>query len=431
MCSQNGQPACTVPRPLCFTVIIDGINRFRWVYCQLDTLRRCMPSSIRRALNELPITLDDTYERMLQGIPKEKFEHASRLFQCMVAAIRPLRVEELAELFAIEFGANNVPNLVAGWRPENPEEALLSTCSTFITTIDEGGKGLKIVQFSHFSVKEYLTSDRLQLSDVANIRQYYIPLEPAHAILARACVTVLLQAEEEQDENRFRALPLGSYSIDHWVRHARFGDVASRIEDSLAYLFNSEKPYFKPRILVVCFKKRAHSDFNRFSFNDPHKVTPLFLAASCGFNGLVKRLIIAHAPNVNTECIDRFSALHVASRNGQIDSARILLDSGAHVNPRNSFEWIPLHEASWFGHLKLAQLLLERGADLNARIRDQDTPVHLASHEGHLEIVRLLLDHGADVNARGDEGLTSYQVATRHGHHGIAKLLLERGAERE
>ena len=94
-----------------------------------------MPSSIRRALNELPITLDDTYERMLQGIPKEKFEHASRLFQCMVAAIRPLRVEELAELFAIEF--NNVPNLVAGWRPENPKEAVLSTCSTFITIIDD------------------------------------------------------------------------------------------------------------------------------------------------------------------------------------------------------------------------------------------------------------------------------------------------------
>ena len=94
------------------------LDRFRWVYCQLDTLRRCMPSSIRKSLNELPITLDDTYERMLQGIPKEKFEHASRLFQGMVAAVRPLRVEELAELFAIEFGADNAPNLVAGWRPE-------------------------------------------------------------------------------------------------------------------------------------------------------------------------------------------------------------------------------------------------------------------------------------------------------------------------
>jgi ankyrin repeat protein len=43
------------------------------------------------------------------------------------------------------------------------------------------------------------------------------------------------------------------------------------------------------------------------------------LAASCGFNGLVKHLITAHAPDVNTECIDGFSPLRVASFNGQVD----------------------------------------------------------------------------------------------------------------
>jgi hypothetical protein len=70
-----------------------------------------MPSSLRRALNELPTTLDDTYERALEGIPKEKRQHAHRLFQCLVVAIRPLRVEELAEIFAIEFDEEAGPNL--------------------------------------------------------------------------------------------------------------------------------------------------------------------------------------------------------------------------------------------------------------------------------------------------------------------------------
>ena len=55
-------------------------DRFRWVDCQLDNLRRCMPSSIRKALDELPVTLDETYERILQGIPKQKTRHARRLF---------------------------------------------------------------------------------------------------------------------------------------------------------------------------------------------------------------------------------------------------------------------------------------------------------------------------------------------------------------
>ena len=72
-----------------------------------------MASSIRKALNELPITLDDTYERVLQEIPKEKWQHAHRLFQCLVAAIRPLRVNELVEIFAIRFVQTDLP---VSWR---------------------------------------------------------------------------------------------------------------------------------------------------------------------------------------------------------------------------------------------------------------------------------------------------------------------------
>ena len=325
-----------------------------------------MPSSIRKALNKLPITLDDTYERMLQGIPKEKFEHASRLFQCMVAAVRPLRVEELAELFAIEFGCNNAPKLVAGWRPEYAEEALLSTCSTFITVIDD--RDSKVVQFSHFSVKEFLTSDRLQISNVGNIREYYIPLEPAHAILGRACVTVLLQVDEERDEERLRALPLSSYAMDHWVKHARFSNVASQIEDSLACLFNPKMRYFKPRILLRCVEgmRDVYPIQTSLFCDKPDMVTPLFLAAFYGFSGLVKHLITTHAPDVNAKCGDRFSPLHGASFNGQVDSARILLDNGAHVDAKSYRDLTPLHYASVNGHHKLAQLLLEQGANSNA-----------------------------------------------------------------
>ena len=389
-----------------------------------------MPSSIRKALNELPITLDDTYERMLQGIPKEKFEHASRLFQCIVAALRPLRVEELAEIFAIDFGPNNSPNLVAGWRPENPGEAVLSTCSTFITIIDDGDS--KIVQFSHFSVKEFLTSDRLQMSNVGNMRQYYIPLEPAHAILAQACVTVLLEAAEEEDEERFRALPLGTYAIEKWVRHTRFEDVGSRIQDSLAYLFDPKMPYFKPRILLRCVEGMRDVYPIQFDFfsDKPGTLTPLFLAAFCGFSGLAKHLIITHGLDVNAECGGGLTPLHGASINGQIDSARMLLDHGAHVDAQDSYGWTTLYSTSRFLHVELAKLLLEQGANPNARTKHQDTPLRVASEQGHLEIVRALLDHGADVNARGS-GMTPYQIATRNEHRDVAQLLLERGAERE
>ena len=44
------------------------LRRFRWVYCQIETLRRCFPASIRLTLDELPETLDGTYEQTLRGI---------------------------------------------------------------------------------------------------------------------------------------------------------------------------------------------------------------------------------------------------------------------------------------------------------------------------------------------------------------------------
>jgi hypothetical protein len=133
-------------------------DRFRWVTPQLDTLRRSPPAAIRRTLDELPGTLDATYERTLLGIEKEKREYVHRLFQCLLVAVRPLRVEELANIFAIRFDANELPRYYEDWSPEDAH-AILSACSSLIVTVNVHGS--PIIQFSHFSVREFLISDRL------------------------------------------------------------------------------------------------------------------------------------------------------------------------------------------------------------------------------------------------------------------------------
>jgi hypothetical protein len=65
-------------------------------------LRRCLSPRIRRALDELPETLDETYERTLLDIDDENWEYSHRLFQCIVVARRPLHVEELAGFLAFK-----------------------------------------------------------------------------------------------------------------------------------------------------------------------------------------------------------------------------------------------------------------------------------------------------------------------------------------
>jgi hypothetical protein len=100
-------------------------------------LRRCIPARIRRTLNELPETLDETYARALKEIDKPNWEYAHRLFQCVTATSRPFRVEELAEFLAFDFEAGATPTFVADWRPEDPTHTVLSTCSSLLAVVHE------------------------------------------------------------------------------------------------------------------------------------------------------------------------------------------------------------------------------------------------------------------------------------------------------
>jgi len=122
--------------------------RFRWVFFQLETLRRCFPPSIRRLLDELPTTLDKTYERILMEIPEEKWNHAHRLFQCLIVCFRPLRVEELGDVLSVRFDSDTTADLVTGWRPDDTEDAILSACSSLIAVVKVDAS--PIVQIAYF-----------------------------------------------------------------------------------------------------------------------------------------------------------------------------------------------------------------------------------------------------------------------------------------
>ena len=92
---------------------------------------------MRRTLDELPKSLDETYERILKEIKKPNERLVQRVLQCLVVAVRPLRVEELAEVLAVDFDdAEGIPRLKPDWRWEEQELALLSACSSLIAIVE-------------------------------------------------------------------------------------------------------------------------------------------------------------------------------------------------------------------------------------------------------------------------------------------------------
>ena len=401
-------------------------DRFRWVFCQLDTLRHCLPSSIRRTLKELPKSLDETYERVLRDIKKSNRDLAHRLLQCLVVAIRPLRVVELAEVLAVDFDdEEGMPKLDSRWQWEDHKQALLSSCSSLISLVRNDDYDFRgeasyddswVVQFSHFSVKEFLTSPRLTTPN-RDISRFHIDLEASHTVMAQTCLSVLLQLDDWAKEDGVRnSSSLARYAAEHWVTHAQFQNVSPRVQNSMERLFDLGQPYF------TAWLRLYDMDIDLYAsplcyFSDGQKLDagPLYYAALCGFKGLVEKLIIKYPHLVNaTGGYYQTPALAALARRHS-ELARILHQHGSSVDLRGWRRRSPLHSAAEQGDSEIVQVLLDWKLDVNARCDANVTPLHFASiywAPNISETIRLLLEYGADPNARTSDGSTPLHLAS-------------------
>jgi ankyrin repeat protein len=448
-------------------MIFTALSRFRWAFCQLEALRHCLAPRVRHMLEELPETLDETYERILRNINKANRDLAHRLLQCLTVAVRPLRVAELAEVLAVDFGtasSGKTSILNTDWRWEDQEEAVLSTCSSLISVVDEQADvlstrsgsisvvdeqadvlstrsssisvadehGGQVVQFSHFSVKEFLTSSRFGGSS-ADVSRFHIFLEPAHTILAKACLGVLMRLGELVDEDNVEdKSPLARYAAEHWVDHARFENVWSHIREGIEDLFDRDKPYLAAWLQVHDIE--LYSSFLPMFADSTHKnsnsATPLYYAALCGFHDLAEQIIIKHPQQVNTTGGYYVSPLGAALNGWHLKIAQLLYEHGAEVDVQGRENCTPLIAASCSGHLEIVRWLLSCGA--SSTVRDEEygfTPLHMAAVWGQVEVSRLLLRYKADIHAHDNKGRTPLHQAARRNQVYVARLLLEHGAD--
>jgi len=415
-----------------------GDFRFRWAYCQLEMLRQCPLRYISSTLDELPETLDETYERILQGIPKKMQKDAHRIFQWIMVSSRPLCVEQLAEVFAINFDEemSGIPKFEPSWRDANAEKAVLSACSTLVTIVHDGWRRRKIVQFSHFSVKEYLTSDRIAHAE--HVSHFHIHPKPAHTLLAKSCLSVLFGLDDNMDEAKIENFPLAVYAARYWVDHARFEDVSSYIGDGMDLLFEKNKPHFA---IWVCVYNLDRYSKPEYSIHWPEQLDPgpLYYAALFGFRGLVERLLTAHPQDLDAVGGVLGAPLNAALDRGHLDIAQFLLDRGADGEHRREWDQhkTGLYIASSRGYANVVRSLIDRGADLNAICEGHDkpgnavwwTPLCVAIYEGRRDIVVLLLERGADTETRYDRGKTALYVASSHGCADIVRRLISHGAD--
>lgn len=445
---------------------------------KLPTLRL---KDIDRILKSIPPSLDDTYVRMLQSIHCLFSGGAARALLWLSLSFRPLRLVEVNESCIIL--PDNRPVIAEQDKLEG--EGILPCLSGLVRRTGMDNSSLTL---SHFSVKEFLTSEALKNSPCAS---YGFHDNSAHALIAESCIAYIDHCYCSQ--NRTWTLtdldhfPLLEYTCRYWFEHMklagtkdqmRLASLASELLKSgekwqyITMVYNHMMPdtpfsctHLRWTLLAPlgwatvlglesvvhlllsqrsgdlhliqdiklerreCFqvKKPCH-ECSMIRICEPISGTVLMKAVEFGHTSIIQ-LLIDNGADINSEGEFGDTALSVACTRRNGDLVKNLLNLGA--SPSHCLTY-----AIRAGSLLICQLLLEAGAVADEQIQSE-IPLMVAASLDYDDICQVLLDFGADVNLLKADNYVmrdpcyatdALSVATMFGNIRTVEVLLSNGA---
>ena len=117
----------------------------------------------------------------------------------------------------------------------------------------------------------------------------------------------------------------------------------------------------------------------------------------------VVELLISKGANFEHRNVSDYTPLSLAASGGYVGIIKLLLSHGAEINSRTGSKLgiSPLMLASMNGHTAAVKLLLDMGSDINAQIEtNRNTALTLACFQGRHEVVNLLVERKANIEHR-------------------------------
>ena len=146
------------------------MNRFRWVACQLDELKKCTTrkKALEYILNSLPETLEGTYDQILSRISPADASCAVKLLLWLAFAEEPLHMDYLAIIVEFDIDTKAFDSDVK----LSCSADVLKICSSLVTRMSDN-----TVELAHASVKTYICvrkeeDDKLKHCDGSFSRRY-------------------------------------------------------------------------------------------------------------------------------------------------------------------------------------------------------------------------------------------------------------------
>ena len=357
------------------------------------------------ALRDLPETLEGLYEDLLKRIPKDYKEKARLILMWLTYSLQPLTLEELASAVAIS----------------NPLKVLEVCNSSLVSLQRDGDRSLKlddaypnirvsIVKLDHFSVKEYLLSERL----LASVETGYFHVNPpvAHLTIAETSVSHIINTNDVVLANVSELDPLLWYSTS-WFKHTKEADAFGTSMPGSTEL-TSKARSAEAQLDLEVLKTKCHRLLDS-RFAQSYRNWYHLLQVSYDISLREEKRLIRSSPGNNDS--REHSPIFIASLLGMIDNVRRFLDDGVNVDgDLESRAWIrkPVLAAAIAGNLKGLIMLLDRGASFN----QSDLDV-VACHD---------IRHGADVlitilQSRQDLAVTDHTLKELAGNTCSSEML--------
>jgi ankyrin repeat protein len=450
-------------------------TRFLWVSLQLERIRvQYTDDELRRFLEELPETLEETYDRILGELPLARYSNqrmrCRSIFAFVACAKRPLSLDELAEALSVQ----------AGDRDYNEDKVITNMGKSLeqlgsLVIFDEVKSS---VHFAHHSIRDHILAPHSN----EDLREYHIDRQKSELWFGEVCVTYLNfrrfgmeldhHSADEQNELQpkisVQPLQIPEASI------AASGDRSGRVATNMIRLFHrlrtkspAEHTFrFSPSDPDVSgeepeklnpFWKYAKENWcwHTRNFQEQDEKSFAWLRLHSLLEGSVKRIELPWAPKSHRDVPPEFMSWAFAQEHTALicyivervlsnpyglpetsAAQRRSILKHCHVRANNlRNERIPP-----YFNLVLQVALLERDVHLAEHLIRLDgidvnttsvhgNALHVACQKGESRIAELLIESGANINSSSGRRGSPLEAAARFGHLGLVRILLKAGAD--